>query len=153
MANYERNSDFKNGNVLYAEGLHYLEAYLEKCLNIVDQGKSIAGDLNLITEPGVYQIVKDNIKGLINGPNNNLKNGSKFEVVGYNPDTNTYRWSLIPDDVKTASSIDMLSTPYSANNITASPKNGYVYSENLLPESGVQGKKSIFSLFSMFKLI
>ena len=83
MANYERNSDFKNGNVLYAEGLHYLEAYLEKCLNIVDQGKSIAGDLNLITEPGVYQIVKDNIKGLINGPNNNLKNGSKLIVLNH----------------------------------------------------------------------
>ena len=86
MANYERNSDFKNGNVLYAEGLHYLEAYLEKCLNIVDQGESIAGDLNLRTEPGAYMITASNAKKLVNAPAANL-NGCKLIVLNHYTNT------------------------------------------------------------------
>lgn len=80
---YERYADFEDGKVLYAEGLHYLETYLEKCLNISDSGASVTGDLNLITEPGVYKIVEDNISGLINGPGDNLKNGSKLIVLNH----------------------------------------------------------------------
>lgn len=56
MANYTKYSDFQDGNILYAKGLHYLEDYLEKCLNIVDTGISVTGDLNNYKDPGVYSI-------------------------------------------------------------------------------------------------
>lgn len=92
MANYERNPDFKDGNVLYAEGLHHLEKYLEKCLDIVDQGESIAGDLNLRTEPGVYMIASSNAKKLVNAPATNL-NGCKLIVLNHY--TNTRKIQLL----------------------------------------------------------
>ena len=76
-----------------------------------------------------------------------LKNGSKFEVVGYTPETNTYRWKVVPDNVTTASTIDIVPSKYSGVDKTASLRNGFVYAEDALPESSLLGEKSIFSLF------
>lgn len=76
MANYN-NYGFKDGDVLKAEGLHYLEAYLKKCLDIVDDGSLVNGNLNLITTPGTYTIEKNAV--VVNAPP--LTNNAKLFVI------------------------------------------------------------------------
>lgn len=76
MANYN-NYGFKDGDVLKAEGLHYLEAHLKKCLDIVDDGSLVNGNLNSITTPGTYTIEKNAV--VVNAPP--LTNNAKLFVI------------------------------------------------------------------------